>query len=246
MCDYYTLMELMVVLKKENARIMKQLDVLNVFLKFHDMKNSLDYSLDYDVLENEVVIKHVLNNSEYLSFFNKLSLITKKGENKILEENNNYFLEKENVAVVNPTYQQHFNLGIRNILYDLFLNNFYLNYDFEFENKKYYLTISPANLVLRRFDEQNKVDYEFYFSPKNCTLDFSKSEYIKEIDEIVNIKIPKKVFSSEIIELIDNILNICSKSEFSENNLVSQDDLYGNSTLILKDNIQTNFSKRRN
>ena len=90
-------------------------------------------------------------------------------------------------------------------------------------------------------------DYE----TKNGGIVYGVRNYLIEKLKNYNVSImciPFDFENNEKIDttLIDNILNICSKSEFSENNLVSQDDLYGNSTLILKDNIQTNFSKRRN
>lgn len=217
MREYYTLMDILVTLKKQNIKIDDELGPLNVFLKFKNGVNSFNYGFDY-LLGNRYGGSSIRCFKKFTSGFdNIISTIKNQNESLIVvDENGNYKLENNNIASVNPVYQKHFNDVIENTLNNDFIKQYFLEESFEYKDYNYHIFIAPNGIYISKTKDE-KQELEMVFDAKNGLVNLKNKNIVKHPLSIFKIRIPKNIFSDEMIRITDKTI-----SGLSEEDLLSQ------------------------
>ena len=235
MKDYYTLIEILITLYKNNKNIRNQLSYLSAILKIKKGINSFDYDFDYYV-DNGIYLKYIRH--ETTSFDNIIFSLKRQNESLVVKnEDGNYNLENQNIATINPTYQKHFNEIIGNIVNNEFLNKYFLEISIVYNDYTYYLIINPNGLCITR-KRMGDVDTELVFDAKNVDVK------IKNINgdigtlpslSIFKLKVPKYFFTDAMIDITDRTLESLGDQDltnFFVSEIVSSDNCEISSYLL--------------
>jgi len=233
MKDYYTLIEILITLNKNNKELKNFLSYLNVILKFKKGINSLDYDFDYFV-DNGVYLKCIRNE---ISGFDTI-VYGLKNQNECLviqDENNNYNLENKNIATLNPVYQEHFNETISLVINSEFLNNYFFESDLIYNEKQYHLIIAPTGLYVTRKNE-DKIDLELAFNAKSGIVNLkSKKEVYKPLS-IFKMRIPKSILTDQMVDMTDRSLGGLDEQDLTSYFLSEINSGDSNLSFYLQDN----------
>ena len=242
MKDYYTLMELLMVLKKENSEIVKSLNSLDVFLEFKEGLNSFDYEFDY-FLDNGVYLKYIRKN---ISGLDKL-IYGLKNQNECTifkDENNNYRLGNNTIAKVKDVYQKYFDELVEKILQTKFLNVFFIEDDFIYKDELYHIVITPKGMYIKK-QKDNKVECQLVFDVNSNIINCIGANNVIPNLSILKIKIPKSIFTSEMNDIIEKQLVRLSSDELSLENLCEIDNEYNYLSFMLDTNNSKHFNRKK-
>lgn len=233
MKDYYTLIEILITLYKNNKEIKNQLSYLNVILKFKKGINSLDYDFDY-FIENGIYLKCVRH--EISGFDTIVYGLKNQNESLVVkDENGNYNLENKNIASINSSYQKHFNETIGIVVNNDFLNKYFLEVDFIYKENEYHLIIAPTGLYITRRSE-DRIDLELAFDAKNGEVKLKNKKDVYKPLLIFMTKIPKNIFNDEMLDITNRTLETLENQDLTDyffSEIISGDD---NLSFYLQDN----------
>lgn len=198
MNDYYTLVEIMSILKWQNMMLKNTISYLSVFFHFNKDIDSINYDFDYVIEDDKVVIKLLRKNDSQIE-----SIIAKiKNQNEgiiIKDKTGNYQLNNTCIATLNVLFQKRLNEIIDCVSHDEFLNNYFNDVDLNLNDNFYHLIISPLGLCLEYKD--NKKSFELVYDAKTGIIDCQNNNI-----SIEKILIPKSIFSEKMQKLNDETL----------------------------------------
>jgi len=218
MRDYYTLKEIVFGLRKEQLRIAKKLRLLESKVTVYNDKKYNSSRFDFDLVNNNVKLVYHLH-EKYGLLDNLLNVITFRFKN--IFDGKNYVEELRKLdngdykigglgglkATVFRDEQDDFNGIVDEILKDEFVNNVSLRYMGDMKsNYTKTLFLNPVDgFCVSKGNGSNGL---FYGASRDDTILLKTSSrnktYQDVINEILEVKFPRKLFSEYIQHIIDN------------------------------------------
>lgn len=214
MQDYYTLKEIVFGLRKEQLQIVKKLRLLESKLTVYNDEKYQGSRFDFDYVKNNIKFVYHLH-EKYGLLDNLLNVITFKFKN--IFKGKEYVEEVRKIgngdykigglgglkATVFSDQQESFNIIIDELLKDDFVNNVSLRFMSDFKsNYDKTLFLSPVNGF-----GVNNANGLFYGAFEDDIVLFKNSRRKTSrdvINEMLDVKFPRKLFSEYIQFIIDN------------------------------------------
>ena len=217
MRDYYTLKEIVCGLRKEQLRIAKKLRLLESKVTVYNDKKYKGSRFDFDLVKDNVKLVYHLH-EKYSLLDNLLNVMTYRFKNFF--EGKEYVEELRKLengdykigglgglkATVFSDEQESFNEIIDELLKDDFVNNASLRYMGDFKsNYDKTLFLNPiTSFCVSKGNDSNGL---FYGAAKDDIVLLKTSRgktYQDVINEMLEVKFPRKLFSEYIQYIIDN------------------------------------------